>query len=90
MVISAGQALLLHYNMADFSCGDQMKMFEEQILPPPMLVIIGARHVGKPVAHLAKWLGLNVAVNDVAESEVLLDVLSGGLAATYYIYRVFA
>ncbi|GEM_PF-5241442 len=88
MVISNGQALLLHYNMADFSCcdvgvcGDQVEMFVEQILPPPMLVIIGARHLDKAVAHLAKWLGLNVAVNDVAEREVLLNVLSGELVAT--------
>ena len=64
----------MHYNMADFSCGDmgvcgdQMKMFEEQILPPPMLGIIGARHVGKAVAHLGKLLGLNMPVNDFAET----------------------
>jgi xanthine dehydrogenase accessory factor len=29
-----------------------------------MLVVIGAGHVGKAVAHLAKWLGFRVAVSD--------------------------
>ncbi|RPJ22126.1 MAG: hypothetical protein EHM33_24465, partial [Chloroflexi bacterium] len=33
-------------------------------LPPAMLVVIGAGHVGKAVVHLAKWLGFRVAVSD--------------------------
>ncbi len=36
----------------------------EPILPPPLLVVIGAGHVGKAVVHLAKWLGYRVAVSD--------------------------
>ncbi len=65
-----GQARLLHYNMADPSrgdpgvCGGQVEVFVEPVLPPPMLVVIGAGHVGKAVAHLAKWLGFRVAVSD--------------------------
>ena len=31
---------------------------------PPLGVIIGGGHVGKAVAHLAKWLGFRVAVSD--------------------------
>ena len=65
-----GQARLLHYNMADPSrgdpgvCGGQVEVFVEPILPPPMVVVIGAGHVGKAVAHLARWLGFRVAVSD--------------------------
>ena len=70
MSISDGQSRKLHYNMADPSrgdpgvCGGQVEVFVEPILPPPLLVVIGAGHVGKAVVHLAKWLGYRVAVND--------------------------
>jgi xanthine dehydrogenase accessory factor len=36
----------------------------EPILPDPLVVIIGAGHVGKTIVHLAKWLGFRVAVSD--------------------------
>jgi xanthine dehydrogenase accessory factor len=45
-------------------CGGQVEVFVEPILPPPLLVVIGAGHVGKAVAYLAKWLGFRVAVSD--------------------------
>lgn len=70
MALSDGQTRLLHYNMADPSrgdpgvCGGQVEVFVEPILPPPLLIVIGAGHVGKAVVHLAKWLGFRVAVND--------------------------
>ena len=70
MAISDGQSRLLHYNMADPSrgdpgvCGGQVEVFVEPILPPALLVVIGAGHVGKAVVHLAKWLGFRVAVCD--------------------------
>jgi xanthine dehydrogenase accessory factor len=70
LAITDGQARLLHYNMADPSrgdpgvCGGQVEVFVEPVLPPPTLVVIGAGHVGKAVAHLAKWLGFRVAVSD--------------------------
>ena len=70
MAIADGQARLLHYNMSDPSrgdvgvCGGQVEVFVEPILPPPLLIVIGAGHVGKAVAHLAKWLGFRVAVSD--------------------------
>ncbi len=60
----------LHYNMSDPSrgdpgvCGGQVEVFVEPILPAPMVIVIGAGHVGKAVAHLAKWLGFRVAVSD--------------------------
>ncbi|MDP1546234.1 MAG: XdhC/CoxI family protein [Anaerolineales bacterium] len=70
MAISDGKARLLNYNMSDPSrgdpgvCGGQVEVFVEPILPPPLLVVIGAGHVGKAVVHLAKWLGFRVVVND--------------------------
>ena len=65
-----GQSRLLSYTMADPSrgdpgvCGGTVEVFVEPILPPAMLVVIGAGHVGKAVVHLAKWLGFRVAVSD--------------------------
>ena len=65
-----GKARLIEYNMADPErgdvgvCGGTVEVFVEPILPAPTLVIIGGGHVGKAVAHLAKWLGFRVAVSD--------------------------
>jgi len=61
---------LLEYNMADPSrgdpgvCGGQLEIYVEPIVPKSVLVVVGAGHVGKAVAHLAKWLGFMVAVCD--------------------------
>ena len=68
--LADGQPRHLHYNMSDPSrgdvgvCGGQVEVFVEPILPAPMVIVIGAGHVGKAVAHLAKWLGFRVAVSD--------------------------
>ncbi len=68
--IQDGQPRLLEYHMTDPArgdpgvCGGQVEVFVEPILPRPVLVVIGAGHVGKAVAHLAKWLGFYVAVTD--------------------------
>ena len=65
-----GESRLLSYTMADPSrgdpgvCGGTVEVFVEPILPPAMVVVIGAGHVGKVVVHLAKWLGFRVAVSD--------------------------
>ena len=70
MAIADSQPRLLHYNMSDPSrgdpgvCGGQVEVFVEPIVPAPMVVVIGAGHVGKAVVHLAKWLGFRVAVSD--------------------------
>jgi xanthine dehydrogenase accessory factor len=70
IAIAEGKARLLKYNMVDPSrgdpgvCGGQVEVFVEPILPSPMVIVIGAGHVGKAVAHLAKWLGFRVAVSD--------------------------
>lgn len=65
-----GESQTLSYTMADPSrgdpgvCGGTVEVFVEPILPPAMIVVIGAGHVGKAVVHLAKWLGFRVAVSD--------------------------
>ncbi|MBI3737989.1 MAG: XdhC family protein [Chloroflexi bacterium] len=70
MAISDGKPRLLSYTMSDPArgdpgvCGGQVEVFVEPILPAPMIVVIGAGHVGKAVVHLAKWLGFRVAVSD--------------------------
>jgi xanthine dehydrogenase accessory factor len=61
---------LLEYNMADPKrgdpgvCGGQLEIYVEPILPKPIVLVVGVGHVGKAVAHLAKWLGFVVAVCD--------------------------
>src|SRR6266498_1297771 len=68
--LKSGNAQTLSYTMADPSrgdpgvCGGTVEVFVEPILPPAMIVVIGAGHVGKAVVHLAKWLGFRVAVSD--------------------------
>lgn len=68
--LNDGTSRLLEYNMADPArgdpgvCGGTVEVFVEPILPAPTLVVIGGGHVGKAVAHLAKWLGFRVAVSD--------------------------
>jgi xanthine dehydrogenase accessory factor len=65
-----GKPRNLAYTMADPArgdpglCGGQVEVFVEPILPSPVLVVVGGGHVGKAVAHLAKWLGFHVAVSD--------------------------
>jgi len=65
-----GQPRMLSYTMADPArgdpgvCGGQVEVFVEPILPAPLLVVVGGGHVGRAVAHLAKWLGFRVAVSD--------------------------
>jgi xanthine dehydrogenase accessory factor len=70
MAISDGQPRTLKYSMVDPSrgdpgvCGGTVEVFVEPILPPAVVVVIGAGHVGKAVVHLAKWLGFRVVVSD--------------------------
>ena len=65
-----GKPRNLTYNMTNPErgdpglCGGQVEVFVEPILPTPMLVVVGGGHVGKAVAHLAKWLGFRVVISD--------------------------
>jgi len=71
--LTDGKPRILKYSMVDPSrgdpgvCGGTVEVFVEPILPPAMIVVIGAGHVGKAVVHLAKWLGFRVAVSDDRE-----------------------
>jgi xanthine dehydrogenase accessory factor len=66
----SGNPRRLQYAMVDPKrgdpgvCGGSLEVYVEPILPEPLLVVIGGGHVGKAVAHLAKWLGFRVAVSD--------------------------
>lgn len=68
--LNDGKSRLLEYSMSDPTrgdvgvCGGTVEVFVEPILPAPTLVVIGGGHVGKAVAHLAKWLDFRVAVSD--------------------------
>lgn len=65
-----GKPRLLSYDMIDPQqgdpgvCGGQLEVFVEPILARPVLLIIGGGHVGKAVAHLARWIGFRVIVSD--------------------------
>jgi len=45
-------------------CGGSMEIYIEPLGAKPELLVVGAGHVGKAVAHLAKWLGFRVAISD--------------------------
>ncbi|MFZ2096166.1 MAG: XdhC/CoxI family protein [Anaerolineales bacterium] len=99
---------LLSYNMSNPEhgdpgiCGGQLEIYVEPIIPKPILVIVGVGHVGKAVAHLAKWLGFIVVVSDdrpefcnpqtIPEADyffpVPLEELSGKITITPWTYIV--
>jgi xanthine dehydrogenase accessory factor len=70
IAMADGRARLLRYSLADPArgdpgvCGGQVEVFVEPILPAATIAVIGGGHVGKAVAHLAKWLNFRVVVSD--------------------------
>ena len=65
-----GKARCLHYAFRDLEqgdvgvCGGEVEVFLEPIAPRATLVVVGAGHVGRAVAHLARWVGFHVVVSD--------------------------
>ena len=45
-------------------CGGEVEVYIEPIRRPARLVIMGAGHVGRALAHLAHWMGYRVIVTD--------------------------
>ncbi len=68
-----GKTRFLTYDMIDPErgdagiCGGVVTVFVEPFLTLPTVVVVGAGHVGKPIVHLAKWLGFRVVVSDDRE-----------------------
>jgi xanthine dehydrogenase accessory factor len=69
-VIREGTARIISHSLVDPSrgdagvCGGEVEVFIEPIMPPARLLIIGAGHVGRALAHLAHWMGYRVVVTD--------------------------
>jgi xanthine dehydrogenase accessory factor len=65
-----GKPRRLEYNMNDPGrgdpgvCGGTVELYLEPISPQSTLVVVGAGHVGRAIAHLAHWLGFRVMVSD--------------------------
>lgn len=45
-------------------CGGEVEVYVEPLQLRPTLVVVGGGHVGRAVAHLARWLGFRVVVSD--------------------------
>lgn len=70
VTLKDGVSKRLAYSMVDPEhgdpgvCGGSVEIYLEPIGGKPEVLVIGAGHVGKAVAHLAKWLGFRVIVSD--------------------------
>jgi len=69
-VAREGQARIIAHSLIDPArgdagvCGGEVEVFIEPIMPPATLLIVGAGHVGRALAHLARWMGYRVVVTD--------------------------
>lgn len=65
-----GRPRVLHYAFRDPKegdvgvCGGEIDVYVEPVRPRPTVLVFGAGHVGRAVAHLAAWLGFRVVVAD--------------------------
>lgn len=65
-----GRPRSLSYNMVDPKagdpgvCGGTVEVYIEPVVPQATILIVGGGHVGRAVAHLARWLNFRVAVSD--------------------------
>ena len=79
-----GKTRFLSYDMIDPErgdagiCGGVMTIFVEPFLELPTVVVVGAGHVGRPIVHLAKWLGFRVVVSDDREELCTPEETPGG------------
>lgn len=69
-LISDGVPGYLEYTLNDPAqgdpglCGGRVEIYMEPIIPKATLVVVGAGHVGRAVAHLAQWLDFRIVVSD--------------------------
>jgi xanthine dehydrogenase accessory factor len=71
LAIRTGKPQMLHFDLSEddledsgLICGGSMEVYVEPILPQPTLYILGAGHVGRCLADLARPLGFTLAVVD--------------------------
>ncbi|MDF1519581.1 MAG: XdhC family protein [Brevefilum sp.] len=68
--IKDGKTRFLNYDLINVEkgdpglCGGSVSIFVEPYLHPATVVVVGAGHVGRAVAHLASWLGFRVVISD--------------------------
>lgn len=75
-----GHPRLIPYSLVDPErgdpgvCGGEVEIYVEPYRSPASVLVIGCGHVGQAVAHLASWLGFQVAVHD-DRSELVTQAL---------------
>lgn len=69
-VLSDGQARYMDMTLSNdkrgdpMICGGEMEIFVEPLLTTPVLVVVGAGHIGAAVAQMGQFLGFHVVVLD--------------------------
>ncbi len=48
----------------NLECGGEVEVFIDVIKPKPRIIVVGAGHIGKPLADLANFLGYRVVIID--------------------------
>ncbi len=65
-----GKTRFLNYDLIDIEkgdpgvCGGKVSIYVEPYSRKPTVIVVGAGHVGRSVAHLASWLGFHVVISD--------------------------
>ena len=83
-----GKPRLVPYSLVDPErgdpgvCGGEVEIYVEPYRSPATVLVIGCGHVGRAVAHLAGWLGFQVAVYD-DRAELVTEALVPG--ADFYL-----
>ena len=78
-----GQPRLVPYALVDPErgdpgvCGGEVEVYVEPYRSPASVLVIGCGHVGRAVAHLAGWLGFQVAVHDDRQELVSQELIPG-------------